>query len=149
MELDKKSGEVVLYNKALCSFLFLVISSCSSLNPSPQVDVVETTEIANKKIVATNAALAMTAFEYSENCPSVCWLGIHPGLTTLEEAMGRLKSSDQISKDFFVVSDNEIQTNFWFIGKKFRSHVFLTINDGLIGSVSLTTAHCSSSERHD
>lgn len=45
------------------------------------------------------------AFVYDEHCPHVCWLGINPGVTTIEEARSLLRSSNQINQKLY--SDDE------------------------------------------
>lgn len=36
-------------------------------------------------------------FEFNSSCPHGCWLGVHPGITTIEQADSLLSASKQIS----------------------------------------------------
>lgn len=45
------------------------------------------------------------AFVYDKHCPHVCWFGINPGITTIDEARSLLRSSNQINQKSY--SDDE------------------------------------------
>ncbi|MBT7190806.1 MAG: hypothetical protein HN916_11490 [Anaerolineae bacterium] len=49
------------------------------------------------------------AFELSEECPNICWLGIHPGTTTTEETLDFLFTSNLIDRDSIVMSSDGIR----------------------------------------
>jgi hypothetical protein len=52
---------------------------------------------------------SIQAFEISEQCPHVCWLGINPGVTSVEDAEAQLQASDQIDHKTIVKSENSIE----------------------------------------
>jgi hypothetical protein len=80
------------------------------------------------------------AFEVNENCPNVCWLGINPGRTILDDAIKILSSSGEIDQGrFFKISEDGVQT-VWKIGGLFTAHtsdVYVSAEDGLVKSISL------------
>jgi hypothetical protein len=58
----------------------------------------------------------INAFELSEKCPKVCWMGIQPGVTTQSETLRILESSGQI--DQRSVEKRESRLLFpWFVDK--------------------------------
>jgi len=54
-------------------------------------------------------------FEVSEQCPHVCWLGINPGVTSVEDAEALLQGSDQIDHKTIVRSEDSMQV-LWTTG---------------------------------
>jgi hypothetical protein len=84
---------------------------------------------------------SINAFEVSESCPNVCWLGIHPGTTTTAEAVEIVMTSNQMDREDFVqVLDTEIQTVWGFTDQSgaYRSRVYINFNNGLVESIGLS-----------
>lgn len=66
--------------KKLCSFLFVLLTGCSPIQFESQQDY----------------QYPIETFEYSEQCPKVCWLGIQPDVTTKEDVRKFLKTANNI-----------------------------------------------------
>ncbi len=52
-------------------------------------------------------------FVYNQECPHVCWLGINPGITTVEETRTLLSSSNQIDQASYTEDESGIGVE-WF-----------------------------------
>jgi len=107
--------------------LCLVLVACS-----PQVGKTAPTDS-----LGQDFSPSLEAFDASEKCPYICWLGINPGMTSAEQAHDLLRASDQIDQKTFHVSKEGIGT-IWFTEKSKRiySSVGITFANGLVKSVS-------------
>jgi hypothetical protein len=79
---------------------------------------------------------SIEAFEVSEECHHVCWLGINPGVTTIEEADAILRSSNSINQQSLQSSiDGRIE---WYAGKfnTFGWNVGVPTKNGLVESIN-------------
>ncbi len=76
-------------------------------------------------------------FVYDENCPRLCWLGINPGSSTVEEANDLLHSSNAVDKNSFQASDNSILIE-WLTGRpdSFPCTVNLEFKEDLVDTIS-------------
>jgi len=124
--------------KLLLCLVILIISSCGQVTTfTPQANPAAATQEFLAQVYATHAAETLNGFDFSEKCKNVCWLGIQPRLTTADRAVALLKENDQISKEFFYLTDKEIQTS-WFIGNNgLSSFVYLIIENGVVKSISI------------
>src|SRR5262245_45417871 len=68
---------------------------------------------------------ALDAFRSDEQCPNICWLGIHPGITTAEDAIRLFRDAE--GKISMRISDNGIDGE-WYSDKAKMAHCFVTIN---------------------
>jgi len=88
----------------LFSFLLLLMGcqstpvapSINTLSPSPEATLVE------------YALESNDTFQFNEQCPHGCWLGINPGTTTAAEAKAILQASNQIDKQDYTEFDKGI-----------------------------------------
>lgn len=80
------------------------------------------------------------AFEISEKCSHVCWLGINPSITSVEDAEALLRASNQIDQKTIVGSGDNIQV-LWFTDKtkNLYSYVYLTYRKGLVQTIDFST----------
>ena len=81
----------------------------------------------------------LEAFESNEQCPNICWLGIHPGTTTAEQAILAIRNLEQFSEEFIEQTDRNIQA-YWFTEntKTLGSHVTVNFSDkGIVESLSM------------
>ncbi len=76
----------------------------------------------------------MDEFELSEQCPYVCWLGINPGITTAEEAMSIILSSNQINEDTLLELDEKTIYLIWET-QNHRSSVTIGFEKGLVEGI--------------
>jgi hypothetical protein len=83
-------------------FLTLLLASCLPRSAQPT---------ATRVIV--DYVPSLSSFQSSEECPDICWLGMHAGKTSADEAMHLIKGSDEIDQQFTRVFDNSIEA-FWF-----------------------------------
>jgi hypothetical protein len=60
------------------------------------------------------APATMNVFTLNEQCPYVCWLGINPGKTTLEEAKTLLTASNQIDQKSVKIYGNSSIDFVWY-----------------------------------
>lgn len=79
---------------------------------------------------------SINTFETSDLCPHVCWLGIHPGTTSEDEALDLIMTSDQIENGFTQKIDNTIQV-YWYSdeNKTIGSSVTLSLSNGIVESI--------------
>ena len=80
---------------------------------------------------------SIEAFQLSEQCPHLCWLGINPGVTTAEEAHKLVTTSDQIDQASLEATETGIVVK-WFTEKthKLDSSVYMRLNNGLVTSIA-------------
>jgi hypothetical protein len=82
--------------------------------------------------------IGMEAFEFSGQCPQICWMGINPGATTLDDAVSILNSSNQIDQEQISISGDNIFAT-WNARSiiDFTSGIEITSDNGLVRSISL------------
>ena len=124
--------------KILFSFLILLIGCQSTpsssviytLSPSPQAGIVE------------SVPASISTFQFNEQCPHGCWMGISPGISTLQDAKTVLSASDRIDPKWLQVSDTGISA-IWYpdpidsLPAHVPVHVGITFEDGLVKTISL------------
>ncbi len=112
--------------KLLTCLLLFLLAGCQFVVPS--------SDQVNKQATPP----AMKSFEYSAECPHVCWLGINPGVTTAENAKALLADSLQINQAFLQVSKNEIFA-VWLAGENntYPSNIDVQISAGIVQSISI------------
>ena len=78
------------------------------------------------------------AFKTSDQCPNICWMGIHPGTTSAEEAFRLISNSDQFNQQVTQQNDQSIKAR-WYTEKtkKFGASVYITVSDGLVKSIRM------------
>jgi hypothetical protein len=94
------------------------------------------TDFANRRKEVFHPSIE--SFEVSERCPHVCWLGINPGATTVEDANSILRSSNRINQKSLQSSiDGRIE---WYAGKfdTFGWSVGLPRKNDLIESINFS-----------
>ena len=98
--------------------------------------------LASCSLKNSNSANAEFSFVVNEDCPNVCWLGIHPGTTSIEDAKLILMTSDQIKKnDFFQVTNDGLQS-VWRYSDKSNNYVSdfqLYFNNDTVSSIQFNT----------
>lgn len=80
----------------------------------------------------------LEAFELSDACPNICWLGLRPGMTTLEQATQVVTTSDQFDQNFTEILDKSIKA-YWYPEntKTFGTEVYITFSENVIESITL------------
>lgn len=89
---------------------------------------------------AVNNSPPLNLFDFSKQCPHLCWLGINPGVTTVYGAKLILKSSNLISQESMQVSSSNIFLA-WFPSndKNHPCMAGIDFNNGLVQSLFVTT----------
>lgn len=84
----------------------------------------------------------ITAFEFNEECPKVCWLGIQPGITTRSDAVAIISSSDHIVQESLQISESGLKFE-WFTDRQKRSAawVIVAIKNDRVHSLSFGILH--------
>lgn len=82
---------------------------------------------------------SLDAFSINDQCPHICWLGINPGVTTVEEARTLLQASDQVDQKNFYQTATYIQTNWFFEEKTWYCQAFISFSQGRVKKVDLCT----------
>src|SRR5258706_7558432 len=77
------------------------------------------------------------AFDVSENCPHVCWLGINPGTTTKADTITVLHNTNRIKQKTIIVDESGIGAE-WFVGASFPIDASITFKNGLVKEVILS-----------
>ncbi len=110
----------------LLSLLFLTSCIRSSTTLTPTYDI---------RRDFTPTPLFTEILRTSAKCPQICWLGIHPGTTSEEEAIRIIKNSNQFEHD---VNTPEISSDhihaYWYRNKGHSggTNVYLTLSEGLV-----------------
>jgi len=102
--------------KKILSVLFLfLLTSCQSYSP-------------------------IEAFDVSENCPHVCWLGINPGVTTDTDAKAILDNTNRIKQKSIVVDELGIGAE-WYPVNSFPNRIGITIENGIAKQISISNVY--------
>lgn len=110
------------------SQLILTATAISSISPVSKATVTDSPNPILHPLVE--------AFQQNTQCPNLCWLGIHPGTTTAEQAIKIFKNTE--GKISMQVSDHSINGE-WFSDKEKKSPCSVTINfsNGVVDSLTL------------
>ncbi len=81
--------------------------------------------------------LSLEAFTINDQCLHICWLGINPGVTTVEEARALLRASDQIDQKNFYATATYIQTNWFFQEKTWYCQAVVDFGQGRAKTIAL------------
>lgn len=101
--------------KVFLGLLLLLLTSCRSFSP-------------------------IEAFDVSENCPHVCWLGINPGVTTSTEATTIINKSNQIRQKSIIENKTGIQAG-WFTTNSFPNRIGIYFKNDLVKQISVSNIH--------
>lgn len=82
------------------------------------------------------------AFEVSDKCPSICWLGINPGTTSIDEAISIVMGSNKINRDEFLQITNTSLQSVWAYTDTsgvYKSNISLIFSNGVVESIYFNT----------
>jgi hypothetical protein len=76
----------------------------------------------------------------NNQCLTLCWMGINPGITTFDEAKTILTASDQIDQKWLNVTNSKIYAAVWYTEPthEITGNVGLTFENGVVKTISLT-----------
>jgi len=118
--------------------LVLLLTSCASAARTP----IPTVPWQNSHSAPTpdwsSYTPAIEAFQYDDQCPHLCWLGVNPGVTTLEEAHKLLSASEQIDPNMEVTDTGIIAKWFTEKTKKLIASVYVRFDQGVAASIAFT-----------
>ncbi len=88
-------------------------------------------------VPSTIAPPRIDGFEFNDNCPHMCWLGINPGTTTEAELRKMLSDPARFRETMPLVDKAGIQI-VWFSGEGKSNPVMMTIRliNGAVGQIS-------------
>ena len=82
--------------------------------------------------------LLLDAFDASEKCPHLCWLGINPGVTTKDEVRHLLRASEEIDQKEYHVDTNGIYTNWYYEStKELFAYVHIECANDVVSTIYL------------
>lgn len=84
-----------------------------------------------------NNEKAVDAFNVNEKCPHICWLGLNPEKTTVEEAKRILNASDQIDHKQTEISETGIYTNWLGVSGTFSIPINIVFENDRVKTISL------------
>jgi hypothetical protein len=118
--------------KRIMCLIFLLLISCAPVpvNPTP-VPVSPTPAFTNPPSVPISSV-----FTYNQKCPHVCWLGINPGVTTIEEARTLLSSSSQIDQNSYINNAAGLRAD-WYLDRKqsLSNSVSVAVKNGVVQDI--------------
>lgn len=81
-------------------------------------------------------------FRTSAQCPQICWLGIHPGTTSVEQAIRIVENSSQFEQQGAKISSESIEA-YWYRnkGQGSTTTVHMILSNGLVKSMSLSRSY--------
>ncbi len=111
--------------KKMVCLIFMVLTSCISAPISSSPIPVNPIPISMK-----------SSFTYNEECPHMCWLGVNPGATTIEDALALLSSSSQINQVSFEKNEARIEVE-WHTEQMGVNpiRVYLDIENGVVNNM--------------
>jgi hypothetical protein len=97
--------------KRIMCLIFLLLTSCAPVPVNPPPASASPSPV----YASPPASVPMSsAFTYDHECPHICWLGINPGVTTVEEAKTIIYSSNQFVEGTDDESDNPVDNKIGF-----------------------------------
>jgi len=126
-------------SKVILLFLLFMLVSCAPAPKPTPTSIPVPTPIPASSIhnLRQEYPPSIEAFDTSEKCPHICWLGINPGVTLAEEAHLLLRASNQIDQERFHASPDGIRI-YWFTEKQKTDYVEIDISN-VIGRVETIT----------
>jgi hypothetical protein len=118
-------------------FSALVLTGCAPLSAASSYDP----ETANLHALPTQDwsayEPAVGIFSSEGLCVHLCWLGINPGVTSSDEMLRVLDTSDQIDQNTLNPADSGIGVE-WFTEatKTLRASAYLYVQEGVVQSIS-------------
>lgn len=79
---------------------------------------------------------SVEAFQFNEQCPHLCWLGINPGVTTLEEAKTIVQSTDSVDPNMEITETGIVLKWHTEKTKKLISSVYIRFDQGVVASIA-------------
>jgi hypothetical protein len=79
-----------------------------------------------------------SVFNSSNECPDICWLGIHPGKTTVDEAFRIVQDPSQFNQKFLKKTDTVLEAYWQPKNMKYESDIYMLIEDGLVKSMTIS-----------
>jgi hypothetical protein len=123
--------------KKIVFLLILLLTCCApaapTFPPTPNPDKAHSAPTADW----SGYQPSVEAFQFNDQCPHLCWLGISPGITTAEDAYKIIHTSDQVKQDSIEATDTGILVN-WFTEKtrKLDSRVYVRLDKGVVSTIS-------------
>lgn len=131
-----QGGKKMKGPKKLLFALFLFLACCSPVTqPIPTAQIAPTFEIQKPY---PSPLPSIEAFKSSENCPNICWLGIHSETTDSERAIQIISTSNQFNQAFTEISHDNIRA-YWFPeeSKTFGTGVRISFLNNRVESITL------------
>ncbi len=125
---EYKTG-VLKRGQTLMLLSLLIITGCISSSTATPTSI-------STAIVSYTPSIE--AFGTSDQCPHFCWMGIHPGKTSAEEALRRIRNSDQFNQPITQQNDQSIEAR-WYTEKtkKFGASVYITVSGDIVKSIRM------------
>ncbi len=82
---------------------------------------------------------SLDTFQINDTCPHICWLGINPGITSREEALHLIRSSDQFVQQFTRQSDDAIEAR-WYTEttKDYKATIYIALSNDTVKSITIS-----------
>lgn len=82
---------------------------------------------------------SLDAFQTTSTCPHICWLGINPGITSGEDALRLVRSSDQLDQQFTRQTGSTIEA-YWYTEKTkdYKANVYMTLSNDTVKSITIS-----------
>jgi hypothetical protein len=91
-------------------------------------------------LTSCQSSSPIEAFDASENCPHVCWLGINPGVTTEADTKAILNKSNQIKQRSIIEDESGIQAE-WYPVNSFPNRIGITFENGFAKQISISNVY--------
>jgi hypothetical protein len=79
---------------------------------------------------------SIEAFQFGEQCPHLCWLGINPGVTKSEEVEALLRASDQIDPNLELSETGVVVKWYTEKTKKLTASAYVRFDKGVASSIA-------------
>ena len=124
--------------KKIVFLLILLLASCAPARPTmPPTPMWENSHSAPTADWSTYRP-SIEAFQFGEQCPHLCWLGINPGVTTAEQAHTLLSASDQVNPTMEVMDTGIVAKWYTDKAKKLEASVYVRFESGVVKSIAFT-----------
>lgn len=81
------------------------------------------------------------AFDISENCPHVCWLGINPGTTTATNAIKILNKSSHIEQKSITGDEKTGIQAEWYAVRNFSNSIGISFKDDIVTQIYVSNVY--------
>jgi hypothetical protein len=124
----------------LVLIFILLLTGCESTSIIPSSDnMIISPKVTNEK----PASSALDTLQFNEKCPRLCWMGINPGVTTYQDVVTIMRTSEQIDQNWLDITSSEINAAIWHLDSTntYNGNAAIAFENGVVKNIILGNSH--------